>query len=347
MKSRTIIGLAVAAGLSVLAPAAFAEGLAGAPAPFDKGGVKIAVVSFLGSGDWLQAFEQGVKRQADALGIEANISQARNDINAERELIQQAINLGVKGIIINNGQPEALKDVAQAALDAGIPVVAYDVNLDNPKIPQVEQSDADMAKLVLDLAVKEQGDSFEGGVVYVAGFAPLDRRYAVWKELTKTHPGIKEAATWGVVNDTVAASVADQTKAVLRANPNISVVFTPWDEFARGVKLAIDELGVADKVKIYGIDISTSDIQAMIEPGSPWVATAATNPAVVGEASVRALAQLIAGQDPGRSILLKPALVTQKELLDNGIKTFEELQVKVPSFKDSDAAKAPWIPEPK
>ncbi len=344
---RSLISLALAASLAAIGGSAFAEGIAGAPAPFDKGGVKIAVVSFLGSGDWLQAFEAGVKRQAEALGIEANISQARNDINQERELIQQAINLGVKGIIINNGQPEALKDVAQAALDAGIPVIAYDVNLDNPKIPQVEQSDADMARLVLEQALKDEGTSFEGGVVYVAGFAPLDRRYAVWKDIVAKNPGIKDVATWGVVNDTVAASVADQTKAVLRANPNLSVVFTPWDEFARGVKLAVDELGLGDKVKIYGVDISTSDIQAIIEPGSPWVATAATNPSVVGEASVRGLAQLIAGQDPGHSILIQPTLVTKKDLVDNNIKTIEELQAKFPAFKDSDAAKAPWIPEPK
>ncbi|MBB3932290.1 simple sugar transport system substrate-binding protein [Kaistia hirudinis] len=344
---RSLISLALAASLAAIGGSAFAEGIAGAPAPFDKGGVKIAVVSFLGSGDWLQAFEAGVKRQAEALGIEANISQARNDINQERELIQQAINLGVKGIIINNGQPEALKDVAQAALDAGIPVIAYDVNLDNPKIPQVEQSDADMARLVLEQALKDEGTSFEGGVVYVAGFAPLDRRYAVWKDIVAKNPGIKDVATWGVVNDTVAASVADQTKAVLRANPNLSVVFTPWDEFARGVKLAVDELGLGDKVKIYGVDISTSDIQAIIEPGSPWVATAATNPSVVGEASVRGLAQLIAGQDPGHSILIQPTLVTKNDLVDNNIKTIEELQAKFPAFKDSDAAKAPWIPEPK
>ncbi|MCX5496765.1 substrate-binding domain-containing protein [Kaistia dalseonensis] len=343
----TFLSLALAAGLTALASGASAEGLAGAPAPFDKGGVKIAVVSFLGSGDWLQAFEAGVKRQAEALGIEANISQARNDINQERELIQQAINLGVKGIIINNGQPEALKDVAQAAIDAGIPVVAYDVNIDNPKIPQIEQSDADMARLVLEQAIKDQGETFDGGVVYVAGFAPLDRRYAVWKDFQKKYPGIKEIATWGVVNDTVAASVADQTKAVLAANPSLKVVFTPWDEFARGVKLAIDEAGVADKVKIYGVDISTSDIQAMREPNSPWLATAATNPAVVGEVSVRALAQLIAGEDPGHSVLIQPTLVTQKTLIDNDIKTIEELQAKFPAFKDSDAAKKDWIPAAK
>jgi len=151
---------------------------------------------------------------------------------------------------------------------------------------------------------------------------------------------------WGVVNDTVAASVADQTKAVLRAHPDITAIFTPWDEFARGVKLAIDELGVAAKVKIYGVDISTSDIQAIIEPNSPWVATAATNASVVGEVSVRAVSLAIAGQYPGRSVLIQPALVTRADLVDNEIATIEDLAQKFPAFRKSDAATAPWIPAP-
>lgn len=334
-----------AAGL-LTASAANAAGLTGAPPPFDKGGVKIAVVNFIGGGDWLQAFEAGAKRQADALGVDLRISEARQDPDAERQLIEQAINLKVDGLIINNGKPEALKDVAQKAVDAGIKVVAYDVNLDNPKIAQVEQSDHDMARLVLEQAVKEQGDGAKGGVVYVAGFAPLDRRYEVWKEFGKSH-GIVETAVWGVVNNSVAASVADQTKAVLRAHPDISLIFTPWDEFARGVKLAIDELGVANKVKIYGVDISTSDIQAIVEPNSPWVATAATNASVVGEVSVRAVSLAIAGKDPGHSVLVQPSLVTRAQLIDNKIATIEDLAAKIPAFRASDAATAPSIPAPK
>ena len=124
--------------------------------------MKIAVVNFIGGGDWLQAFEAGAKRQADALGVDLRISEARQDPDAERQLIEQAINLKVDGLIINNGKPEALKDVAQKAVDAGIKVVAYDVNLDNPKIAQIEQSDHDMARLVLEQAVKDQGDGVEG-----------------------------------------------------------------------------------------------------------------------------------------------------------------------------------------
>lgn len=328
----------------VLAGQAVAQGISGAPAPFDKGDVDIAVVSFLGSGDWLQAFEAGVKRQGDALGVKLTISQARNDPDAQRSLIEQAINLGVDGIVINNGRPETLQDVAQKALDAGIKVVAYDVNLDNPKIPQIEQSDADMARLVLEQAIKEQGDGFVGGAVYVAGFAPLDRRYAVWQDFVKKH-NLTEKATWGIVNDTVPASVADQTKAVLTANPDITAIFTPWDEFAKGAKLAIDELGVSEKVKIYGIDISTPDIELIREDKSAWVATAATNAAVVGEVSVRAVALDIAGQSPGRSVLLQPTLVTRDDLVSNDIKTIEDLQAKFPAFLKSDAASAEWIPQ--
>lgn len=335
-----------AAGTAVLVTSAQADGLAGAPAPFDKGGVEIAVVSFLGSGDWLQAFEAGTKRQAEALGVTLTLSQARNDNDTERNLVEQAINRGVKGIIINNGRPEVLKDVAQKALDAGIKVVAYDVDLDNPAIPQIEQSDKDMARLVLEQAVKDKGDGFTAGAVYVAGFAPLDRRYAVFKEFVDKHK-LTEKAVWGVVNDTVPASVADQTKAVLRANPEISVIFTPWDEFAKGVKLAIDELGVADKTKIYGVDISTADIQLINEPGSAWVATAATNAAVVGEVAVRAVSLSIAGQNPGASVLLQPTLVTRDDLVNNKIETIEDLQQKFPAFSASDAATASWIPAPK
>ena len=204
-------------------------------------------------------------RRGKALGIDLQIFSGRQDAAAQREQVEQAINLGVQGIIIDHGQPEALKDVAQKALDAGIKVVAFDVNLDNPKIPQVEQSDHELAKAALGQALADNGNAFNAGYVYVAGFAPLDRRNEVWEETKKANPGIVEKARWGVVNDTTAASTADQTKASLSANPDITVVFAPYDEFARGVKLAANELGIADKLKIYSADVSTADIQEITE----------------------------------------------------------------------------------
>jgi simple sugar transport system substrate-binding protein len=342
--SRLLPAFLSSALLLAMSLSAEASGIPGAPAPFDKGGVKVALVSLISQGDFFQAYQAGAERQARALGINLRLFPGHGDAAAERDAIQQAINLGVKGLIIDHGMPDSISDVAQQAVAAGIKVVAFDVSLNNPKIPQVEQSDHDLASLVLGQALRDNGDSFRAGLIYVAGFAPLDRRHAVWLDITKAHPAIKEVAHWGTANSPVATAVADQSTAVFRAHPDISVIFAPWDEFARGAKLAVDENKLNGKLRIYSADISTSDIQAMRDPGSAWVATAATNPAVVGAVSVRAVALLLAGQDPGHEILVQPALVTQDILLQKNIKTVAELEAKVPAFAGSPAATAAWIP---
>jgi len=130
------------------------------------------------------------------------------------------------------------------------------------------------------------------------------------------------------------------------ANPDIQVMFAPYDEFAKGVKIAVDEAGLSSSVKIYSADISTADISAMREPGSAWVATAATNPAVVGQVSVRALAQLLAGEDPGKQVIVPPTLITQKDLNDNDIKNMEDLSAKMPQFAHANVAMPAWMPNP-
>ena len=331
--------------LSMAASAASAEGIAGAPAPFDKGNVSLALITYISVGDFQQAYVAGAQKQAKALGINLRVFQGRQNADEEREQIEQAINLGVKGIVINNGLPESLKDVAKKATDAGIKVVAFDVNLDNPAVTQIQQSDSEIARLPLEQAAKDNGDKFNTGVIFVSGFAPLERRVASYHDFLKQHPGISEKAQWGIVDSTVTRSVADQTKAVLRSHPDINVIFAPWDEFAKGVKLGIDEGGLTGKVKVYGVDISTPDILLIREPNSAWVATAATNPAVVGAVSIRAAALKIANQEPPHELQILPTLVTRDDIIKNDIKTFEDLGKKFPLFLESDAAQASWIPK--
>nr|WP_321966013.1 substrate-binding domain-containing protein [Burkholderia cepacia] len=339
-----IRALALLSVAALTVPASHAGPLKGAPAPFDKGGVKVALVNYLSTGDFFQAYEAGAQKQAKALGIDLRIYEGRQDATEQREQIQQAISVGVSAIIVNHGLPESLKDVVQRALDKGIKVVAFDVDLGNPKVPQIEQSDRDLANLLLDQAVKDNGDAFSAGYVYVAGFAPLDRRDAAWRDFKRAHPKVREQARWGTVDNPIAQSVANQAAAAYRAHPDIRVVFAPYDEFARGAKLAADEAKPASKLRIYSADISTADIEAIRAPGSAWVATAATNPAVVGAVSVRAAALLVAGQDPGRRIVVKPTLITRDDLVKNDIHTIAELGAKFPAFRASEAATASWIP---
>ena len=105
-------------------------------------------------------------------------------------------------------------------------------------------------------------------------------------------------------------------------------MFAPYDEFAKGVKIAVDEAGLTDQIDIYSADVSTADIAAMREPNSAWAATVATNPAVVGEVSVRSLAMMLAGENPGSNVIVPPTLITQAFLNENNIKNMADLSAK-------------------
>ncbi|WP_102960637.1 substrate-binding domain-containing protein [Mangrovicella endophytica] len=344
-----LAGAALTAALGAVGTLGIAPALAqsAAPAPFDGSKKpRVALVRYLSTGDFFQAYLSGVQRQAEALGIDLRVFDSRQDAALQADMMDQAIGLGVDGIVVQHGLTESMKPAVQRAVDAGIKVVAFDVNVENDAVPQIEQSDRDLARLALEQAIKDNGDSFEAGYVYVAGIAPLDRRDETWAEFKKKNAGIKEVARFGTMDNPIANSVANQASAVLRANPTIQVMFAPYDEFAKGVKIAVDEAGMSGDIKIYSADISTADIAAMREPGSAWAATAATNPAVVGEVSVRALAMMLAGEDPGHQVIVPPTLITQEQLNSENISNMEELAKKLPQFAHADVAVPGWMKLP-
>ena len=335
-------------GGAILLLTGVSTAFAGMPAPLDDPGkVKIALVRFLSTGDFFQAYLGGVESQAQAIGVDLRVFDSRQDAALQADMVDQAIALGVDGIIIQHGLTESMKDAAQRAVDAGIKVVAFDVNVENPAIPQVEQSDYMLGKLALEQALKDNGNSFKAGYVYVPGIAPLDRRDKAWQEVKAANPGIDEVAVFGTLDNPIANSNANQARSVLQANSDITVMFAPYDEFAKGVKLAVDEAGLTDQIDIYSADVSTADISLMREPGSAWAATVATNPAVVGEVCVRSLAIMLTGGDPGRSVIVPPTLITQSFLNEQDIKNMEDLGSKMPQFQHADVAMTDWMPLPK
>lgn len=338
---RVTLGLMASA---VMATGASAQDM---PAPLDNPGeVTIALVRYLSTGDFFQAYLAGVEAQAAALGVDLRVFDSRQDAALQADMVDQAIALGVDGIVIQHGLTESMKEAAQRAVDAGIKVVAFDVNVENDAIPQIEQSDYLLGKLALDQAIEDNGTSWDAGYVYVPGIAPLDRRHVAWEEVKAANSGIKEVAQMGTLDNPIANSNANQARSVLQANPTISVFFAPYDEFAKGVKIAVDEAGLSSDISIYSADVSTADISAMREPGSAWKATVATNPAVVGEVSVRSLAIMLTGGDPGASVIVPPTLITQDFLNENDIKNMEELSAQMPQFAHADVAMTDWMPLP-
>jgi len=338
---KSVATLAVA-GL-IVGQAALAQNSA-APAPFNgKKQIHIAMVRNLIEGEFMEMYRAGAERQAALMGIKLTILGKHGDNAAQANFMYQAINLGVDGIIVQHGLTETMAKPAADAVAKGIPVVAFDVDLKNPAINQIAQDDFLLGRMAVEQLIKDVHGKADVGYIYVAGILPLDKRDSAYAELKKMNPGINEVSRSGTLDSPIAVKNADQVKAVLRAKPTISAYLAPYDEFAKGVVMALDETSKSDKVKIYSADISTQDIQMMIKPGSPWAATAATNPAAIGAVSVRAIAKKIAGEALPKDILIEPMLFTQTMLRDSGVTTMTQLRAKFPQFDKVNAATAPWI----
>ncbi len=317
--------------------------LAEVPPQFADGSVNIALVAQLSAGDYFEQWRAGAEAQAEELGITLDFLGADGDNDRHALNLQQAIDSEADAIIVDHGFPETIQPVIGQAVEAGIPVVAFDVDPGEHEVVTLSQSDEEIAGTVLEVLGEDTGGEGEVIYVYVSGFAPLDRRDAVWQQFKQDNPGITEVAQIGVVSDNTAAQVAEQAKAALQANPDVTAIFAPYDEFAKGAVQAVQELGLEDQVRVYGADISNADIAVITAEGSPWVATSATDPSNVGAVAVRAAALLAAGEDVPQDIVVPPALITQQQLRDGNIQNISELIEVVPELNTPDLVPIPWL----
>lgn len=329
----------VPAALALVASAALVlSGCSGSTAP--AGGasgstaakaVSIALVRQLGAGDYYEQWLAGAQAEAKRLGADLTVYDADGD-NAKQALqLQQAAAAKPGAIIVDHGFTDTLKSPVQAAVDQQIPVVAFDVDTGSTEVTTVTQSDAKLAEEVTDRLVADTGGKAEVIYAYVAGFAPLDKRNTVWEQVKTANTGLKQVAQIGVVNDSTAAQTAEQAKAALQANPDVTAILAPYDEFAKGAVQAVKELKLQDTVKVYGADISNADIAAITAEGSPWVATAATDPSNVGAVTVRAAYLRATDGTVDDAIEVPPTLITQDVLREKGITTVPDL---VEAFPD-------------
>jgi simple sugar transport system substrate-binding protein len=315
------------------------------PAPFSDKTVKIAIVENSGAGDYFQQFRNGAVQQADAMGIEYEIYDAQADNAKQATDMETAIGSGVDGIIVRHGNSDTMCGLINDALDAGIPVVVYDVEISEcaPRAIETSQSDFDLAETVLTQMAADMGADINVGYVNVFGIAPLDRRHVIWEEF-KTANNWNEKFFVGEFTNSVATDNAQLVDAALKANSDVTAIFAPYDEFTKGTVSAIEQNGMEGTVAAYGIDISNADIEVMTKENSPWKATAATDPNAIGAAVVRTMLLHLAGELAENEYQFPGVLVTQDFLVSNSITNMNDLRASLPELSLGSTMAAEWIP---
>ncbi|MEO0561703.1 MAG: substrate-binding domain-containing protein, partial [Chloroflexota bacterium] len=270
----------------------------------------VIVVRQLDDGAFMSRYLSGVGSMADELGIEWKEFNARGD---EAEMVTQlenAISEQPDGILVSHGASEAVTELINQAMEQGIQVATFDTIVDNPAVPEIEQDDLRIGmELMKHVALESRG---EAELIYlnILGIPPLDKRDRTYQDFLWRYPGINEVVMAGALTESTAADTQTRMDALLGEFQEVDTVVAMWDELAKGAVRSINQAGLNEFVSVYAVDISDENIALMREDGSPWKAVVATDPFNTGRVGMRTTAALIGGEDPGKFLLVEPALIT-------------------------------------
>jgi simple sugar transport system substrate-binding protein len=307
-------------------------------------GKKIALIIQLNLGTFSAQYIDGVKEQVEKLGGTLQVFAAEGDLAKMSSSLDAAINQKFDGILIDHGTAEALDAGVKHAIEKKIPVVAFDSGISLPEVTALEQGDQKMAEQTLTQLAKDIGGKGNIVKIWVAGFAPMERRQIAYKAFIDSNPNIKEIATFGAATKNTALDTQAQMEAILKKYPkkgDISAVWASWDEFAKGAARAIKDAG-RDEIKVYGIDLSDEDLQIIQDPKSPWLASAAVDPKDIGRVQVRYLYQKLHGDTTPAKVVLDPVFVSRDQLPKTQVST-AELSQHVKGWGGSKQGYTDWL----
>lgn len=313
-----------------------------------KDEIKVKVIRKIGGDDHTAQFLAGAKQEGEALGFKVDTFSANGDTAKFLDALDQAADSDYDGVVISHGDDPATVAAAQKLRDKGIEVVTFDSVGELANVPGVtltSQNDEALAQYALDQLVKEQGEDAKIVYLWVDGFPAMVRRNTVYKDTLAKYTGIKEIDRFGVATENTSVETQNAVAAMLTKYPKgeIDAIFATWDAFAIGAARALIEAGRTE-IKIYGIDVSNADLQVMQEENSPWVATAAVDPKMIGAVDVRLLAKKIAGEETPATYSLEAALINQ-ETLKSSTDTVNMVTLAdiIPGWGTTDAFEEDWM----
>ncbi|WP_276356513.1 sugar ABC transporter substrate-binding protein [Cohnella caldifontis] len=334
----------VAASPSASAPSAETSAEQAAIPEKLKRPLRVALVTRITTGSFFAQYSQGVKDQVEAFGGEVKIYDSNNDLSKMASNIEAAVNEKVDAVLVNNGTAQALDPAVKKALDAGIPVVSYDSDLSLPGVTSIDQDDYLLGWQSLKQLATDLNGEGKIGVLWVAGYLPMERRQVIIEAFQKRYPNIQEVARAGTVTSNTALDTQAQVEAWLKKFPekgDLDAIYTTWNEFTRGAYQALKQAGRKD-IPIYGIDLTEEDLPLFQAEDSPWVAASATNPTDIGQVQARLAYQKVAGETVPSGVSIEPRLILKSYLPKEPI-SFSDLGKYVPGWGSSDAAKSLWM----
>jgi ribose transport system substrate-binding protein len=273
--------LRVLLAVAMLASLVLSAYVVPAPVPAVEAGGEIAVIVKTGNSSFWQNVQTGafaaqkeLKAKSPKLSVTFLGAQSESNVNEEINIVESAIDRGVKAIVLAPSDVKALVPAVKKAKDAGIPVIIIDSALDTDKADYVTFLATDnkaageaCAKALIDGVKKATGkDTGKIAVMsYVAGVGSEIGRVGGFKDYIAKNSKLEIVTTQYSNADMPTA--LNQTTSVLDANPDLVGIFGANEPTAIGMARAIAQAKLGGKITAIGFD-GNSALAGFIKDGT-------------------------------------------------------------------------------
>lgn len=223
---------------------------------------------------------------------------SESDIAAQVNMVDNAINRGVSGIVLAPSDPDALVPSVQRAFQNGIPVVIIDSMLAEGAEEYYQAFLSTDNKAAGELMAQTMIDAVgnEGQIAimsYVPGVGSEIGRVGGFTDYIKANSDLEIVST--LYSQSQMATALNQTTDVLSAYPELDGIFGANEPTAVGMGRAIVQAGRTGSLVALGFD-GNEDLQQFVRDGV-LAAIAVQGSFQMGEMGVQTIADLLAGEE--------------------------------------------------
>jgi ribose transport system substrate-binding protein len=246
---------------------------------------------------------------------------AESAIADEVNMVENAVNRKVAGIVLAPSDPEALVPAVKKAWEARIPVVLIDSLLSDSGKQYYQSFLATDNRKAGELCAKALIDRIgkEGKIAvmsYVAGVGSEIGRVGGFVDYIKANSTLQIVGPF--YSQSQMATALNQTTDVLASNPDLKGIFGANEPTAIGMARALVQSGKAGRVVGIGFD-GNEDLQNFVRDGT-LAAIAVQGSFQMGDLGVRTLAKAIGKEKVEKFVDTGVVLVTKENLGSNEAK---------------------------
>lgn len=282
-------------GVLLLISFASSQDQASGSFPSDKT-YKIGLASREIVNDFNRGIIEGAQEVIENAGGTLAVTDAQGDPRKHNENIENLINSGIDGLIIQLGDAQQLAPVVAKAVAAGIPVVTTAVGAQTPgALTEVGGDEVKMAEIMSNALLESINFAGDVYVFWVPGAPLLETRKEVLEAIVADYP---EITLHDVPTEHSPSRVFTQMQDLLTANSqqdSIAAVWGAYDLLVSGAVQAILQAGRSE-IKVASIDGDQIGFQMLFQEGSPFIATVAQDVPGIGKLAGSAIVSAINGK---------------------------------------------------